>query len=209
MQKYEFTGEQHPQHPTLKRLRALIDIPWVSVKSGDLGGWIEKEENLSHEDRCWVSGEAKIYGNARVSDAAYVSDKARVSGNACVSGNAQVSNNARVRDNAQVYGNACVFGSAWIMGNAMVGGYAGVSGHATVSGNALLESPKDYMTFSGLGSEGRFCTLYRTKDGHLLRAGCWTGSVDGFERRVIAVYGEDSDYLSILPALRTKLKQWI
>jgi hypothetical protein len=62
---------------TLYRIEALIDFG--SVKAGDKGGFVEKEENLSQS------------GNAWVSDDAQVSDDARVSGNAWVYGNAQVS----------------------------------------------------------------------------------------------------------------------
>ena len=42
--KYEFTGEVKDG---LNRIRALRDIPEFGVKAGDLGGWIEKERNLS------------------------------------------------------------------------------------------------------------------------------------------------------------------
>ena len=41
-----------------------------NVSKGDLGGWIEKEENLSQENNAWV------YGNARVSGDAWVSGSA-------------------------------------------------------------------------------------------------------------------------------------
>ena len=46
---------------------------------GDLGGYIEKEDNLYGD--AWVSGNAQVYGDAKVS------------GNAQVSGDAKVSNN--------------------------------------------------------------------------------------------------------------------
>ena len=46
--KYEFTGETRKVHgSTLNRIRALRDF--ADVKAGELGGWIEKEDNLSHE----------------------------------------------------------------------------------------------------------------------------------------------------------------
>lgn len=35
-----------------------------NVKQGDLGGWVEKEDNLSQDGRAWVSGDALVYGNA-------------------------------------------------------------------------------------------------------------------------------------------------
>src|SRR5260363_404353 len=73
---------------TLYRIRALRDFR--SIKQGDLGGYIEKEENLSHEGEAWV------FDNARVSDNAWVSDDAKVYGNAQVSGNARRGGNSRI-----------------------------------------------------------------------------------------------------------------
>ena len=37
------------------------------AKEGDLGGYVEKDENLDQESDAWVSGNAQVSGNARVS----------------------------------------------------------------------------------------------------------------------------------------------
>ena len=63
--KYELTNETKEfLGRTLHRIRALKDFG--NVKIGDLGGWIEKEENLSHDDLCWVHDSALVGDNARV-----------------------------------------------------------------------------------------------------------------------------------------------
>lgn len=63
---YEFTGEtKEIKGITLHRIRATKDIKGGGVKAGDLGGWIEKESNLS--DDAWVADDACVYGRARVS----------------------------------------------------------------------------------------------------------------------------------------------
>ena len=36
------------------------------ANEGDLGGYVEKEDNLSQSGDAWVSGDAQVYGNARV-----------------------------------------------------------------------------------------------------------------------------------------------
>ena len=36
------------------------------AKEGDLGGYVEKDENLDQESNAWVYGDAWVYGNARV-----------------------------------------------------------------------------------------------------------------------------------------------
>ena len=73
---------------TLFRIEATRDIEVRSVKKGDLGGYIEKEENLS--ENAWVYGDARVYGDAMVSGDAWVYGSAWVSGSACVSGDAWV-----------------------------------------------------------------------------------------------------------------------
>ena len=91
---------------TLYQIEALKDFS--DIKKGDLGGWIEKESNLSQQGDCWVSCRARVYDNAIVSD------------NAWVFGNAQVSGCAWVSGNARVFGNARVSGNDWVSGNAII-----------------------------------------------------------------------------------------
>ena len=57
---------------TLHQIQALRDIPTHGVKTGDMGGWIEKEDNLEHDGNAWVYGNASVYGNARVGGDAMV-----------------------------------------------------------------------------------------------------------------------------------------
>ncbi len=73
---------------TLYRIRALRDCRYC--KSGELGGYIEKEENLSHKGNAWVAGNAKVFGNARVSGDAFVHHDAQVFGNAKVFDQARI-----------------------------------------------------------------------------------------------------------------------
>src|SRR3990167_7202536 len=67
-------------------------------ETGELGGWIESEKNLSQEDNAWVFGNALVFDNAWVYGSAQVSGSARVFSNALVSGYARISN---VFDNVQ------------------------------------------------------------------------------------------------------------
>ncbi|WP_309486012.1 hypothetical protein [Bartonella harrusi] len=75
--KYEFTDKTRKiESVTLYRIRALRDFG--NVKAGDLGGFIEKEENLSHDGNCWV------YDDAIVAMNAVISENAKIFGNAYV-----------------------------------------------------------------------------------------------------------------------------
>ena len=93
MKKYEFTGETKEikllfRTAVLHRIRATVSFGFVKI--GDLGGWIEKEENLSHEGKAWVWGNAEVCGDAEVWGNAEVCGDAKVWGNAKVCGDAEV-----------------------------------------------------------------------------------------------------------------------
>lgn len=64
MKKFELTSEfvTNIFGTKLFRIKALIEFG--NVKAGDLGGYIEKEDNLEHSGDAWVSGNARVYGNA-------------------------------------------------------------------------------------------------------------------------------------------------
>lgn len=98
--KYKLTDETITTltGKTLFRIQAMRDIPSHEVKAGDFGGYVESENNLSHDDDAWVFDNARVYGNA------------------------QVYGNARVFDNARVFGNAQVYDNAWVYGDARVYG---------------------------------------------------------------------------------------
>ena len=75
--KYELTGETlETWAGTLRRIRALKDFG--EVKTGDIGGFIQVEANLSQDGEAWVSGEAWVFGEAQVFGEAWVSGKAWV-----------------------------------------------------------------------------------------------------------------------------------
>lgn len=175
MKKYELTSEtiKFARH-TLHRIKALKDFG--SVKAGELGGWVEKEENLSHAGKAWVYGSAKIYGKAWVYGDAVVCGNARVCGSVWIYGDALVYDKAEVRGTAEVYGNARVFGVAKVYGNAKVYGDAEVFGIAKVYGDALVYgvakvcwnakvcNNADYIVFKNFWSSGRYFTWTRSNN---------------------------------------------
>ncbi len=144
---------------TLYQIKA--EMSFGNISKGDLGGYIEKKENLSEEGDAWVYGNALVYGNAQVYGDARVYGNAQVYGDAKVYGNAWVSGNAQVYGDAQVYGNAQVSGNAWVYGNAMVSGNAQVYGNALVYGKLSLTSgyffgykeKKDEIKYFSLGDD--------------------------------------------------------
>lgn len=82
--KYEIVKSESIVHKgrTLYRIKALktfcvaCTAMSIVVKKGELGGFVESENNLSQEGTCWIYGKAKVYGDAKVSDgAAKIDDK--------------------------------------------------------------------------------------------------------------------------------------
>ena len=157
MKKYELTTDTKVIFgKKYFRIKALVDFG--SVSKGDLGGYIESENNLENNT---VDGNAWVDGNARVDG------DARVGGNACVDGDARVGGNAWVDGDARVGGNACVDGNAWVDGDARVGGNA------------------DYTTIRGFGTEFRNTTFFRCKDDKIrVKCGCFYGDLEEFRQQV-------------------------
>lgn len=111
--KFELTNETIVHNGrTLHRIRALKDFG--DIRAEELGGFIEKEINLSQRGNCWIFDNAKVYDNAEIRD------------------------NARVWDDTEIYGNAKIYDQATVYGNAKVYDYAIVRGNAKVYKDAIL-----------------------------------------------------------------------
>ena len=163
--KYTLTNETKLLYGrTLHRIKALKDFSDVS--KGDLGGWIEKETNLSQNGMCWVFGDAKVFGDANVYDNARVYGNARVSGNAKVCGTALVSHNAKVSGNALVYDNARVYGNARVYDDAIatktVKNIIGLPYNITITDNHIQIGCKQF-TFDKIIKLDKNWTKLKTK----------------------------------------------
>ena len=163
--KYKLTDETiEVDGKTLYRIEALKDF--LNVKKGDKGGFIEKEENLSHLGDAWVYDDAKVFDNSVIFTNARIRNNTKVYGNAKIGGNVTIANNAKifgrvivlnnakifnaaeiygnakVYNNAIVYGNAIIFGKAKVFNNAEIFGYAmiynAIVKNAKISGNAVI-----------------------------------------------------------------------
>ena len=161
MKKFELTTEfiTNAIGKKLFRIKALVEFG--IVKAGELGGYAEKEENISQDGNAWVSDNAWVYGDAEVSDNAKLFGRAWVYGDAKVSGDAEVSDNAWVYGDAEVSDNAKLFGRAWVYGDA------------------------DYALVQGFGTEFRCTTFYRGKNEKIMvNCGCFHGDLEEFRKQV-------------------------
>ena len=187
MKKFELTNEfiTNMFGTKLFRIRALVEFG--DVEAGELGGYVEKESNLGHDDNAWVYDNARVYGDA------------------------QVSGDARVYDNAWVYGNALVCGNALVYDNAWVYGDAQVSGDARVYGDARVCGNGDYAYAHGFGSVNRTTTFFRLKDGGVgVRCGCFYGTLAQFRDKIRETHGESAiaeEYLDLAALMEKRFRR--
>lgn len=153
--KYKFTNEACVfQGRKLHRIKAVMSFS--DVKKGDLGGWIEKMENLNQFGNCWIYDDAKVFDNAHVYCNACIKNNAIISNDAKISGNAVVKDNAVIRDfanidenayidcnvdisgNTRIYGNVIVTNEAHILGNTLIRDNCIIKGTARISGDIVL-----------------------------------------------------------------------
>ena len=189
MKKYELTTNTKMCFgQKLYQIKALKNFG--SIKAGDLGGYIEKEENLSQDGNAWVYDSALVYDNAKVFDNAEVYSNAWVHDSAKVYDNAQISGNARIFGNAKVCGYARILNNALIYDNAQVFGDAYVYDNAWIYRDAQISNNADYIYFKGFGSENRNTTMFKTKNRDVyVSCGCFTGSLRAFMDKVKETHG--------------------
>ena len=204
MKKFELTSEFVTfLGKKLFRIKALVSFG--DVAEGELGGFIERENNLDQYGDAWVCGNARVYGNAQVSGDARVCGDARVYGDAQVSGDAWVYGDAQVSGDAWVCGNARVCGNAWVCGNARV------YGDAQACGDAWVQNCRDYSATSCFGSENRTTTFFRTKDGGIsVRCGCFYGTLREFREKVKERHGDSrlaKEYLMLADLMEFRLSK--
>lgn len=126
--KYKLTDETIEfEGRTLHRIEALRDFG--DVKAGDKGGFVQSEDNLSHQGDCWIFAHSKFFiddNSAKVYDNAKVSQDAQVYGGSIVYNEAKIYGKAlvwghsfetKIYDNAKIYGrcsvsNSCIYGNA-------------------------------------------------------------------------------------------------
>jgi len=70
MKKYKLTKECKERFGRkLYRIKALKNFN--DVKKGELGGFIEKIDNLSDRGDAWVYGDAEVYGELKIKSGEY------------------------------------------------------------------------------------------------------------------------------------------
>lgn len=133
MDKYELvnrskTVETPYGEAMVFQIRALIDLPDIGVKAGDLGGYIGDERCLSHANQCWVFAGSSVTLGSRVRN------RAQVKGNSMVTGHSIVRGTAVVIDSEILSGST-------VQGNSRVKS-SDISEKCIISGNSNIQTSR-------------------------------------------------------------------
>ena len=110
MKKFELTSEFVTfLGKKLFRIKALVSFG--DVKEGELGGLVEKEENLDQSGNAWVYGDARVYGNAWVSGDARVQNCRDYSATSCFGSENRTTTFFRTKDGGISVRCGCFYGT--------------------------------------------------------------------------------------------------
>lgn len=123
--------KEHEGH-TLHRIEALRDFG--NIRAGHIGGWVEKESNLTHAGTCW------IYEDAIVMDDACIRDDAQVRDEAIVMDSADIGKKAKILDQAVVCDDALITDQAMLRDYAVVCDDSAVMGHSMILNNGFVRN---------------------------------------------------------------------
>jgi len=181
--KYELTQNWLPIGPNGKELwqiRALRDF--ADVKAGDLGGYVESENNLQHQGDCWIygGGTARAYESATIAENAVLRHNASASGACLINGNAELSGLSHVCRNALVSGLAKVTDGI-ISEEAQVTGQVRIVGPVIIRADALIVGCLDYICV-GMMAGDKYVTAFRCQRGYKVAKDRFVGTASEFVR---------------------------
>ncbi len=105
---------------TLYRIEALREVCF-DVHTGEKGGYVESEANLSQEGKSWLYDDACAYEEARVE------------------GDAHLKHDATIRGKAKLFEHAILFNTVIVQGEAIVGGWSQLFHQVVIGGKAILK----------------------------------------------------------------------
>lgn len=177
--KYEITDIAHEEYPWLHRIRACGDLN-DAVKDGELGGFVESEDNLSF-----------VFG-----DTSWLYDDSIACGGACVDQNSVLKDKAIAKDKAYVSHGSVMSGCAIAEDESYVRG-ADLSGFARVSGLGMAVCSPDKGYRPNLEEEA---SVYGKVVGNYIISGS-TIILHGEE-----IYNDSSDKLCIMDNRRSVIR---
>lgn len=133
MNKYEIDktlSKINDQGVTLYRVRKISNDP---NSKGEIGGWVETENNLSQQGKCWIYDEVEVSGEAKIKEDACIFQNVKIRDKVEVKGKAVIKGDVEIYENASISGNVFILG----IGNTKIHGHANISGDTCIWGNSI------------------------------------------------------------------------
>mgnify|MGYP003627980356 CR=1 FL=1 len=115
-----------------------------NVTKGDIGGWVEDEDNLSQQGNCWIFDEAMavnrsmVAGNAEMHDYSKMLDDSMIWDHSRMYDNAQMCNNSGMYDNSKMLNNSEMHDSSEMWDNSKMSGNSKMFNNSRMYGTAEL-----------------------------------------------------------------------
>ena len=128
----------------LHRIRALKDF--YGVKKGDVGGFVQTEDNLSQYGNCWIYDDAICMDNARVCNSAKMYNRSCMYNNSKMLDNSimydysRMYDNTMMYDNSKMFDNSIMFDNSRMFDNSMVYDNSIMLDNSEMFGNSILKN---------------------------------------------------------------------
>ena len=150
--KYEIlTDEENTikfDERVLHRIRALKDFG--DVKEGNIGGFVQTEDNLSHDGNSWiydnakcmddarVCDNAKMYNNSKMYDNSRMFDYSIMYDNSIMFDNSRMYNNSKMLDNSRMFDDTMMFDNSIMFDNSRMYDDTMMFGNSKMYNNAMM-----------------------------------------------------------------------
>ena len=151
MKKYEILMDEENtirwEGHILHRIRALKDFR--DIRKGDIGGYVEKECNLSHKGKCW------IYDNAKAMDDSRVNSNSRMYDNSIICDNGRMHDNSEMHGDSRLYDNSIMYGESKMYGNSVMCNNSVMHNNSEMYDNSVMYGDSRMYNDSELNKRAR------------------------------------------------------
>ena len=158
---------------TLHRIKALIDFN--DVRKGDIGGYVEKEKNLSQYGDCWIYNNAKAMDSSRLYDNSAMYDYSIMFDNSIMRDNSEMHDDSELHGNSAMYNNSMMFDNSSMHDSSIMYDSSEMHDNSTLNNSAklygkLFSKVDDFIEIQN--PQGRLVTCVRKGDKILYNVGC-------------------------------------
>ena len=151
----------------LHRIRALRDFG--DVKKDDIGGYVEKEKNLSQCGNCWIYNNAKAMDNSLVHGNSKMFDESEIHKSSIMFDNSEMHDYSVMYNNSKMYDNSVMYDNSRMYCNSRMFYNSALNNEAELYGK-LFSKVDDFIEINN--PDGRLVTCVRKGDKILYNVGC-------------------------------------